>query len=167
MLDGQFRTTVAKTVKPIGQSLKKTGLTADHFTTGGLVLSLFTAVAIGLGQLRVGLLLVILTGLCDTLDGAVAKAAGTSSVRGAFFDSVADRVSDSLVLGGLACYVVSVVLWIVALSRVEVSIAYPMLSIGYVVNAIAAYYLLGEQVTPLRFAGIGVIIVGVFIVARS
>jgi multidrug transporter EmrE-like cation transporter len=71
------------------------------------------------------------------------------------------------ILAGLACYVVSVVVWVVALSKVPVSIAYPMLSIGYVVNAIAAYYLLGETVTPLRMAGIGVIIIGVFIVARS
>jgi multidrug transporter EmrE-like cation transporter len=71
------------------------------------------------------------------------------------------------ILGGLACYVVSVVVWVIALSRVPVSIAYPMLSIGYVVNAIAAYYLLGETVSPMRIAGIGVIIVGVFLVARS
>ena len=71
------------------------------------------------------------------------------------------------ILAGLACYVVSVVVWVIALSKVPVSIAYPMLSIGYVVNAVAAYYLLGETVTPMRLAGIGVIIVGVFIVARS
>jgi multidrug transporter EmrE-like cation transporter len=71
------------------------------------------------------------------------------------------------IVGGLACYVVSVVLWVVALSRVPVSIAYPMLSIGYVVNAIAARYLLGEALTPMRLVGIGVIIVGVFMVARS
>ncbi len=71
------------------------------------------------------------------------------------------------ILAGLACYVVSVVVWIVALSRVPVSIAYPMLSIGYVVNAIAAWYLLGEAVTPMRLAGIGIIVFGVFIVARS
>jgi multidrug transporter EmrE-like cation transporter len=71
------------------------------------------------------------------------------------------------ILAGLACYVVSVVVWVVALSKVPVSMAYPMLSIGYVVNAIAAYYWLGEAVTPMRLAGIGVIIVGVFIVARS
>ena len=71
------------------------------------------------------------------------------------------------ILAGLACYVVSVVVWVVALSKVPVSMAYPMLSIGYVVNAIAAYYLLGETVTPMRLAGIGVIIVGVFVVARS
>jgi multidrug transporter EmrE-like cation transporter len=71
------------------------------------------------------------------------------------------------ILAGLACYVVSVVVWVVALSKVPVSIAYPMLSIGYVVNAVAAYYLLGEAVTPMRLAGIGIIIVGVFVVARS
>jgi multidrug transporter EmrE-like cation transporter len=71
------------------------------------------------------------------------------------------------ILAGLACYVVSVVVWIVALSRVPVSIAYPMLSIGYVVNAIAAWYLLGEAVTPMRLVGIGIIVFGVFIVARS
>ncbi len=71
------------------------------------------------------------------------------------------------ILGGVACYVVSLVVWIMALSRVEVSIAYPMLSFGYVINAVAAYYLFGEAVTPARLAGIGLIILGVFIVARS
>jgi multidrug transporter EmrE-like cation transporter len=71
------------------------------------------------------------------------------------------------ILGGLACYVVSVVVWVVALSRVPVSIAYPMLSIGYVVNAIAARYLLGEALTPMRLVGIGIIVLGVFVVARS
>jgi len=71
------------------------------------------------------------------------------------------------ILGGVVCYVVSLVVWIMALSRVEVSVAYPMLSIGYAVNAIAAYYLFGEAVTPIRLIGIGVIILGVFIVARS
>src|SRR5499426_1849294 len=71
------------------------------------------------------------------------------------------------ILGGLACYAISVVVWVVALSRVPVSIAYPMLSIGYVVNAVAAWQLLGESLSPLRLSGIGVIIVGVFMVARS
>ncbi|MCZ7564574.1 MAG: SMR family transporter [Burkholderiales bacterium] len=71
------------------------------------------------------------------------------------------------IAGGIACYVVSVVVWILALSRTEVSIAYPMLSIGYIVNAIAAWYLLGEAVTPMRLVGIGITVVGVFVVARS
>jgi drug/metabolite transporter (DMT)-like permease len=71
------------------------------------------------------------------------------------------------ILGGLACYVVSVVVWIMGLSRVPVSIAYPMLSLGYVLNAAAAWYLFGEDVSLTRLLGIGIIIVGVYIVARS
>jgi multidrug transporter EmrE-like cation transporter len=62
---------------------------------------------------------------------------------------------------------VSVVVWILALSRVEVSIAYPMLSLGYVVNAVAAWWLFGEVLNAMRLAGIAVIIVGVVLVARS
>ena len=71
------------------------------------------------------------------------------------------------VLGGLACYVVSVVVWLMALSRVEVSVAYPMLSLGFALNALLAWWLLGEAVTAQRIAGIAIIIVGVTIVARS
>ncbi len=51
------------------------------------------------------------------------------------------------IMGGMACYAVSLVVWIMALSRVPVSIAYPMLSIGYVVNAVLAYFLFGEAIT--------------------
>ncbi len=71
------------------------------------------------------------------------------------------------IVGGLACYVVSVVVWILALSRVPVSVAYPMLSVGYVVNALAAWYLFGESITIQKLVGIAFIIVGVFLVARS
>ena len=68
---------------------------------------------------------------------------------------------------GLSCYVISVVAWIVALSRVDVSFAYPMLSIGYVVSAVAAYYLFGETLSPMRVGGIFVIILGVYIISRT
>ena len=71
------------------------------------------------------------------------------------------------IAGGVACYVVSLVVWIMGLSRVEVSVAYPMLSIGYLVNALAAWYLFGESVGALRLTGIGFNIVGVFLVSRS
>lgn len=71
------------------------------------------------------------------------------------------------IFGGLSCYVISVVVWIMALSRVPVSIAYPMLSIGYVVNALAAWWLFGESLTVMRIAGIGIIIVGVYMVTKS
>ena len=75
--------------------------------------------------------------------------------------------SSPFILGGLACYVVSVVVWILALSRVPVSVAYPMLSVGYVVNAVAAWMLFGESLTAQKLVGIGFIVIGVFLVARS
>ncbi|MFA6444146.1 MAG: SMR family transporter [Sterolibacterium sp.] len=71
------------------------------------------------------------------------------------------------ILGGMACYAVSLVVWIMALSRVPVSIAYPMLSIGYVINAFVAWQWLGEALATQKLLGIGFIVVGVFLVARS
>lgn len=114
--------------------------------------------------------------LCGVLLNAVAQLllkAGTNSIG--YFSYSRDNLlpialklaTEYHILGGLACYVVSVVVWIVALSRVEVSIAYPMLSIGYVVNALAAWYLFGEAVGAMRLTGIGIIIIGVYVVARS
>lgn len=58
-------------------------------------------------------------------------------------------------------------MWILALSRAPVSVAYPMLSIGYVVNAVAAWMLFGESITAQKLVGIGFIVVGVWLVARS
>ena len=68
---------------------------------------------------------------------------------------------------GIACYALSVIVWIFGLSRVPVSIAYPLLSVGYVVNAVAAHFLFGEAVTASRWLGIGFIVIGVTLVARS
>ena len=99
--------------------------------------------------------------------------AGTNAI-GAFEFSAANVApigwkvaTQPFILSGIGCYVVSVAVWILALSRVEVSVAYPMLSIGYIVNAVAAWYLFGEAVTAARLTGIAVIVLGVFIVARS
>lgn len=71
------------------------------------------------------------------------------------------------IIVALGCYAVSVVVWILALSRVPVSIAFPMLSMAYVVNAIAAWYLLGEAFNPVKLIGMGVIILGVIIISRA
>jgi len=70
-------------------------------------------------------------------------------------------------VAGVACYMVSLLVWILGLSRVPVSVAYPMLSLGYVINAVAAFYLFGETVTVARWLGFGFIIVGVWLVART
>lgn len=115
----------------------------------------------------------VLTGVLLNAAAQLLLKAGTNSV-GTFDFSLANAApvgwklaTEPHIVGGLACYVVSVVVWIMALSRVEVSVAYPMLSVGYVVNALAAWYLFGEAVTPTRLAGIGIIVVGVYVVARS
>lgn len=68
---------------------------------------------------------------------------------------------------GLGCYGVSVVLWLGALSRLPVSVAYPMLSLGYVVNAVAAWLLFGEAITATKLAGIGLIGLGVIVLSRA
>jgi CDP-diacylglycerol--glycerol-3-phosphate 3-phosphatidyltransferase len=104
LFDGRFRTRVDKGVSPIGMALKRTRLSPDHLTVIGLVMAVPAAIAIGSGRLILGLVLLIASAVPDLLDGALAKATGTASVRGAFFDSVADRVTDALVLGGTAWY---------------------------------------------------------------
>ena len=71
------------------------------------------------------------------------------------------------VFAGLVCYVVSVVVWLLALSRVEVSYAYPLLSVGYIVTAFAGQLFFGEALGPMRWAGILVICLGVYLVTRS
>jgi CDP-diacylglycerol---glycerol-3-phosphate 3-phosphatidyltransferase len=107
VLDERLRSQVERRLRPVGANIRKTGLTADHLTLAGLVMSVAAAVAIGSGALRGGAVLVALAAVPDVLDGAVAKAGGTASRRGAFFDSVADRVSDALLLGGTAWYLTS------------------------------------------------------------
>ncbi len=104
MFDGHFRANAEQKLRPVGAQLDRTGLRADHFTALGVAMAVGAAVAIGAGALRLGLMLLILAALPDVLDGAVAKASGTASPRGAFFDSVSDRLSDALLLGGVGWF---------------------------------------------------------------
>lgn len=76
-------------------------------------------------------------------------------------------MSNMPILTGLTMYVMSVIVWLLVLSRVPVSLAYPMLSIGYIVNAVAAYFLFGEPLTSMRIFGIFIIIAGVYVVAQN
>jgi multidrug transporter EmrE-like cation transporter len=95
-----------------------------------------------------------------SLEGIELRASNALAIAGRLLQSAP-------ILAGLTCYVLSVVVWILALARVEVSVAYPMLSIGYVVNALAAWWLFGENLSGVRVAGIGIILLGVWLVARS
>jgi CDP-diacylglycerol--glycerol-3-phosphate 3-phosphatidyltransferase len=107
VLDGRWRSEIEVRLRPVGANLRRHGLTADGLTAMGLLMAVAASVAIANGALRAGVVLLLLTALPDALDGAVAKAAGTAGPRGAFFDSVADRASDALLLGGTAWYLAS------------------------------------------------------------
>jgi len=107
VFDGRFRTALDRGVRPIGSGIRRTGVTADHLTAFGLLVAVACAITIASGRLFLGFVLLVASALPDLFDGAVAKASGTASDRGAFFDSVSDRVSDGLVLGGLAWYLAS------------------------------------------------------------
>src|SRR3954447_4797924 len=91
VFDGRFRATVDKGVRPVGAGLRRTGITADQLTAVGLVLAVACAVAVGSGHLLIGMFLLVAAAVPDLLDGAVAKASGMASPRGAYFDSVSDR----------------------------------------------------------------------------
>ncbi|MDH4146530.1 MAG: CDP-alcohol phosphatidyltransferase family protein [Acidimicrobiia bacterium] len=102
MFDGHWRKPIDDGLRPLGVALRRAGITADVVTVVGIAMSGLCAIAIATGHFRLAVLLLALTGVPDALDGAVAKASGTSSVRGAFFDSVADRFTDAILFGGVA-----------------------------------------------------------------
>lgn len=87
--------------------------------------------------------------------------------RGELLSSAISIATQPHIIVAVMFYLLSLVIWIVALSRVPVSIAYPMLSMGYVVNAVAAWWLFGELLTPMKLAGMLVILAGVFMLARA
>ena len=115
----------------------------------------------------------ILTGVILNAAGQLLLKAGTNAVG--HFEFHLDNVLpiglklafNPYILSGMAAYGVSLVVWIMALSRVPVSIAYPMLSIGYVINAFIAWHWFGEALSLEKLAGIGLIILGVYVITRT
>jgi multidrug transporter EmrE-like cation transporter len=115
----------------------------------------------------------LFTGICLNALAQLLLKAGTNAVGAIHLTAenwftVGMKLATQLpILGGLTCYVISVLVWIIGLSRVDVTIAYPLLSLGYVLNAFGAWYFLGEAVSAQRLLAVGVIIVGVFLLTRS
>ena len=119
-------------------------------------------------QLALVLTGVLLNAIAQLLLKAGAGALADVELRAGNTMVIAGRLLANVpIIAGLACYGLSVVVWILALARVEVSVAYPMLSLGYVVNALAAWWLFDENLSGTRLAGIGVILIGVWLVART
>ena len=104
MLDRHWRKGVEQGLGPLGNRLRRMGVTADALTVFGLLCSVATALLIASGHLVWAVVGVIVSGIADLLDGAIARGSGQASPRGAFFDSVTDRASDALLFGGVAWY---------------------------------------------------------------
>ena len=115
----------------------------------------------------------ILTGVLLNAFAQLLLKAGTNRAGDLRFTPDAALETATRILGqwpfllGFAFYGISVVVWIAALSRVPVTVAYPMLSIGYIVNALIARYWLGEQLNMSGWAGIGFICIGVWLISRQ
>jgi multidrug transporter EmrE-like cation transporter len=72
-----------------------------------------------------------------------------------------------LVFIGLAFYVMGAAFWLVVLSKLDLSLAYPMLALTYILTPLAAQFILGEQVPTLRWLGVGIIFAGVVVVSQT
>jgi multidrug transporter EmrE-like cation transporter len=115
----------------------------------------------------------ILLGILFNVGAQLALKAGVNRF-GAFSVTWANLISLSWhillnpwVLFSIFIYIFSIAIWIFVLSRVDVSIAYPFLSLGYVLNTVAAHYWLHERFTFLRIFGVVVILLGVFIITKE
>lgn len=104
MFDGSFRTGFERAVAPVGRGLQRIGVSPDAITVLGVVMAGTCGVAIASGRFFLAAVLLLLTGLPDALDGAVAKAGGRAGPRGAYLDSVFDRLSDGLLFAGAGWY---------------------------------------------------------------
>ncbi len=91
---------IERLVRPFGRGLAKLGFTPNVITTLGLVLTFFAMLLVGFGRPVAAGWMLVAGGLMDTFDGAVARAKGSSTPFGGFYDSVSDRISDGLILAG-------------------------------------------------------------------
>lgn len=112
--------------------------------------------------------------LCSVLLNAIAQllirkgmlAIGTVGVAN-FAQNIGAMITNVWLWGAMISYAVSILLWMSVLSKVEVSFAYPFLSIGYVFAAVVGYMLFNENLSVTRIAGIIVICIGVILISRS
>nr|WP_269746014.1 EamA family transporter [Paenibacillus sp. D9] len=81
--------------------------------------------------------------------------------------SLLSVITNINIISGLVCYGLSACLWIVAISKIDLSFAYPMVALGYVIVFILSYFLLGESISILRMAGLVTIVLGVIMIAKS
>lgn len=75
--------------------------------------------------------------------------------------------SQPLILLSVFLMVLSSITWLLAISKVHLSFAYPILSSGYVLVSLFSWYFFGDHLSPLRFIGLGIIVGGVYVMSRT
>ncbi len=100
---------------PVGAFLNRLGLTPNTMTILGLVGNSIGAILLSRGEMTYGGIIILLMGPVDALDGTMARLRGESSEFGAFVDSVTDRYSELVILGGLLFYYLEQGAWLPAL----------------------------------------------------
>jgi phosphatidylglycerophosphate synthase len=102
MISRKYKGAVGELIQPLNLALHRARVSADHLTFAGIVFGVLAALAFGEGRLPLGGIFLALAGVADMLDGSLARVAGSATRFGSFIDSVADRATDVLILGGLA-----------------------------------------------------------------
>lgn len=110
---------------------------------------------------------VLLSSIAQLFLKAGTKSLGTLFHQTEGLNSVLRIATQPYIMSGIALYILSMGVWIVVLSKLPVSVAYPLLSIGYVVTAIFGYFLFGESISIAKIVGITVIIIGVVILTST
>ena len=98
----RLRTFAHAVLDPVVGGLASSGITANHLTVAGLVLSVGAGIAFYVGASQVAALILVAAGLCDILDGQLARRTGGETRFGAFLDSTLDRIAEAAVLTGIA-----------------------------------------------------------------
>jgi len=103
-MKGPVKDAARAVIGPLADGLAAIGVSPNHLTVAGLVLSAGAGAAVAAGRLTLGAVLLILGGVCDMLDGSVARRHGHATRFGAFLDSTVDRAAELLFFAGLAVY---------------------------------------------------------------
>lgn len=120
--------------------------------------------------------IVLLAVVCAlvTTAGQIALKIGVSSpslgrhlASGQAIDFLVAAAATPMVWAGFVLYVLSAALWLVILARAELSYVFPLVSLGFVFTAIYGYFAMDENLSLMRMAGIGLIVIGVACVAKS
>jgi len=129
---------------PLARALIRSGVHPNIITTLGTLVVIASGVAFGLGEIRLGGVLLLTSGVFDSLDGQVARQGGMMTTFGAFYDSTLDRLGESAVFAGLAFYFL----------RGGVPPERAMLAAGVALTALVASLLVSY--TRARAEGLGV-----------